>query len=235
MKRMKWTLAAWLLVALAGAFAGQAAAQGDMWNNGYTFHDKPKMNMIPNSDVYYERKASGYDRYRYANNWYLVDDGTWYRSYSWQGPYVMIDVSEVPDEVTTIPGNYRRYWDMARVDEDRDRVYEHHRHDHDYDKHHDRDAYAPGEGMYAWPGAFSTKPSMHNITAEGVSYSHKAGNGNIDLYRYRSTWYLVDDGEWYRSDSWKGPFLSVSASSVPREVLKVPSRYRRHWAADTGY
>ena len=68
-----------------------------------------------------------------------------------------------------------------------------------------------------------------------VSYSHKAGNGNIDLYRFRSTWYLVDDGEWYRCDSWRGPFLSISASSVPREVLRVPSRYRRHWAEPTGY
>ena len=215
MRHGKSTIAAWLLaMALTGAVASHAAAQ-DLWNGGFVFQDKPKMNYIPNTDVYYERKASGYDRYRYANTWYLVDDGVWFRSFSWQGPYVMIDMSDVPDEVTTLPGNYRRYWVAARPygDEDRDRP----------------------DGSFAWPGSFSRKPSMHNITASGVAYSHKAANGNVDLYRFRSSWYLVDAGEWYRADSWKGPFFSVTASSVPREVLRVPSSYRRHWIAPARY
>jgi len=221
-------LAAWLLaMALMGGMAGHAAAQ-ETWNNGFVFQSKPKMNYIPNTDVYYERKASGYDRYRYANTWYLVEDGTWYRSYSWQGPYVMIDVNEVPEDVTTIPGNYRRYWEVARVEDrdhdrygDRDRDRDRDDRDHDYGR----------EGSYAWPGSFSSKPSMHNITSSGVSYSRHAANGNVDFYRFRGTYYLVDDGDWFRADSWRGPFLSVSASSVPREVLRVPSSYRRHWMA----
>jgi hypothetical protein len=224
MRQKTSMLAAWVFaLALVGAMHGTAAAQ-ESWNNGYIFRDKPKMNSIPNSDVMYERKASGYDHYRYANTWYVVADGTWYRSYSWQGPYLMVDLNEVPDEVTTVPGNYRRYWDLARVeDRDMDR-------DRDRDRDDDRDRYVQG-GMYAWPGSFSRKPSMHNITASGVSYSRHAANGNIDFYKFRSTYYLVDGGSWYRAESWRGPFISVSASSVPREVLRVPSPYRRHWMA----
>jgi len=223
MRRTTSMLAAWLfVVALVGA-AGHAAAQ-NTWNNGYTFQEKPKMNYIPNTDVYYERKASGYDRYRFANTWYLVDDGTWYRSYSWQGPYVLVDIGEVPDDVTTIPGNYRRYWEVARIDVDR-----HHDRDRDEDRYRDRGDAA--EGSYAWPGTFARKPSMHNITSSGVSYTRHAANGRVDLYKFRRTYYLVDDGSWYRAESWSGPFLSIPASGVPREVLRVPPSYRRYWAA----
>ena len=94
-----------------------------------------------------------------------------------------------------------------------------------------REVFRAGEGNYAWPGSFARKPSMHNITASGVSYSRHAANGNIDFYKFRGTYYLVDHGDWYRADSWRGPFLSVSASSVPREVLRVPTTYRMYWMA----
>lgn|SRR5678815_531857 len=214
MKLDKRTLAAWLLAMALGGLPGLATAQ-DLWNGGYTFQNKPKMNYIPNTDVYYERKSSGFDRYRYANTWYLVSDGAWYRSYSWQGPYVMIDVESVPDEVTSVPGNYRRYWTAARIDVDDDQDIR--------------------EGDHAWPGSLGRKPSMHNITSSGVSYSRRVANGNVDFYRFRSTYYLVDNGVWFRADSWQGPFFSIPATNVPREVLRVPPEYRRHWFAPAGY
>jgi len=207
------TLAAWVLAtALWGACVGQAAAD-EVWMGGQTFTSKPKMNSIPNSDVMYERKASGFDHYRYANIWYVVDDGNWYRSYSWQGPYVMIDFNDVPEEVAEVPGNYRRFWAMAPPPEDR---------------------FAP-DGDQVWPGSFSRKPSMHNITSSGVSYARKAANGRIDLYRFAGGWYLVDNARWYRADSWRGPFFSISATTVPRAVLRVPTTYRRHWVESAGY
>jgi len=205
-------LAAWVLaVALAGALTGPAGAE-ELWNGGRTFTSKPKMNYIPNTDVYYERKASGYDRYRYANTWYVVDDGSWYRASSWQGPYELIDPNEVPDEVANIPEGFRRYWEVsAPVEESRD---------------------VPEAG-YAWPGSFSRKPSMHNITSSGVSYAKRSRD--YDLYRFRGSWFLVVEGMWYRADSWRGPFLSVSAGNVPREVLRVPTGYRKHWMAPARY
>ena len=203
------TLAAWILAfALTLAVTSHAAAQG-YWNDGQTFTSKPKMNYIPNTDVYYQRKASGYDLYRYANTWYLVSDGAWYRAKSWRGPFSSMDPADAPEEVTSIPANYRHFWAAeAPVKEER----------------------GLPPGSMAWSGTFSRKPTMHNITADGVSYTRRAGNGNLDLYRFRGTWYLVDDGMWYRADSWRGPFTSVSARAVPREILTVPTQYRRHWA-----
>jgi hypothetical protein len=167
------------------------------------------MNYIPNTDVYYHRKGE-YDLYRYANGWYLVDNGAWYRANTWQGPYATIDLNDVPEEVTSIPENYRSHWvatgaATGSVDEDRD---------------------APA-GSHTWAGSLPRKPSMHKITETGVLYSGKAGVAG--LYRYQTMWYLIEDGAWYRSASWRGPFVSVSVSYVPREVLLVPKAYRKNW------
>jgi hypothetical protein len=37
----------------------------------------------------------------------------------------------------------------------------------------------------------------------------------VDLYRHRSQWYLMEDGQWFHSDSWKGPFMAVPVSQSP--------------------
>lgn len=52
---------------------------------------------------------------------------------------------------------------------------------------------------------------------------------DYDVYRYGSYWYFIDDGYWYRARTYRGPFVHISASSVPRSVRYVPVKYRRHW------
>lgn len=52
---------------------------------------------------------------------------------------------------------------------------------------------------------------------------------DYDLYRYGSYWYLIDDGYWYRARSYRGPFIHITTSSVPRSIRGVPVKYRRHW------
>ena len=52
---------------------------------------------------------------------------------------------------------------------------------------------------------------------------------DYDLYRYESNWYYCDGVNWYRSRSYRGPFLFIHYTNVPRAVYRVPVRYRRHW------
>lgn len=52
---------------------------------------------------------------------------------------------------------------------------------------------------------------------------------DYDVYRYGSYWYFIDDGRWFRARSYRGPFVYIHASSVPRSIVMVPTRYRRHW------
>jgi hypothetical protein len=48
-----------------------------------------------------------------------------------------------------------------------------------------------------------------------------------ELFQIGSSWYMKDGGDWFRSESWRGPFVHVRKGMVPREVrmsAKHPSR-----------
>jgi hypothetical protein len=202
----RWLAVAALALALTSISVSGADAQTRYWRSGFVFSVEPRMNFIPNTSIYYDRRASGYDMYRYGNRWYLVDQGSWYTANDWRGPFVVTSYSRVPDEFTTLPESYRRYWNSS------DGVIT---------------ADVP-DGSMASPRTFSRKPKMDNI-GRGVSYARNTND--FDLYRFRSTWYLVEDGIWYKSDSWRGPFFSMRANRLPHEVVTVSSAYRRHWYA----
>jgi hypothetical protein len=73
------------------------------------FRSQPDMALIPASQVYYTRNYD-HDLYRYGRSWYYVDDDCWYRSSSYNGPFVRIDVSSVPRQISNVPTRYRRAW-----------------------------------------------------------------------------------------------------------------------------
>ena len=52
---------------------------------------------------------------------------------------------------------------------------------------------------------------------------------DYDVYRYGSYWYFIDDGRWFRARSYRGPFVYIHETSVPRAIVQVPVGYRRHW------
>ena len=106
----RWLAVAALTLALTSISVSGADAQTRYWRSGFVFSVEPRMNYIPNTSIYYDRRASGYDMYRYGNRWYLVDQGSWYSANDWRGPFVVTSFSRVPDEFTTLPDSYRRYW-----------------------------------------------------------------------------------------------------------------------------
>ena len=73
---------------------------------------------------------------------------------------------------------------------------------------------------------FHKEPDLVVVPESRVYYVR---DYNYDVYRYGSYWYFIDDGYWYRARSYRGPFIHISASSVPRSVRYVPVKYRRHW------
>jgi hypothetical protein len=198
MRHDRWIPGAVLAAALTFGAGGVAAQPVRYWNQGQRIAVEPKMHVIPNTDVYYQRRAPGYDLYRYADRWYLVDDGDWFQSDGWRGPYVMVaDLETLPEPVTSIPEDYGKYWKRG------------------------------SKTTWASARTFREKPEMRDVTRSGVSRAYLVLD--VDLYRYRSEWYLVENGQWYHSDSWKGPFLAILADRVPLAVRNVPKAYRRHW------
>ena len=73
------------------------------------FRSNPDMALIPASQVYYTRNCD-HDLYRYGRSWYYVEDDCWYRSSSYNGPFVRIDVRSVPRQIWNVPTGYRRAW-----------------------------------------------------------------------------------------------------------------------------
>lgn len=74
--------------------------------------------------------------------------------------------------------------------------------------------------------SFRSEPQVVLVPDTKVYYVR---DRDADLYRYGRYWYFVEDGYWYRASSWRGPFVHVRVASVPRSVVTVPVKYRRHW------
>ena len=49
-----------------------------------------------------------------------------------------------------------------------------------------------------------------------------------DMFRYHDSWYVMRNRYWYRSASWRGPWLAVDVHRVPREIIEVPRAKWKH-------
>ena len=63
-------------------------------------------------------------------------------------------------------------------------------------------------------------------TYGGGVYVVDPGNNDIDMFRYRSYWYVYTGSYWYRSRTYGGPYAVITFDSVPNRVMNVPER---HW------
>ncbi len=195
------------------------ARVGDYYEGtALSFRAQPAMFRIPGSRVYYIRSdfRSDFDNdlYRFGNTWYFVEDGVWYSAPSWRGQFRVVRFRDVPASIRTVPMSYRRSWQMASAGRI-DRTYEP----------------VTGSGVYRGRGSFhiglNNEPSMAIIPGTRVFYLRD--DSDVDLYRYGNTWYMVDNGTWYRAGSWRGPFYRITMGSVPDVVLEIPSGYRKTW------
>jgi hypothetical protein len=73
----------------------------------------------------------------------------------------------------------------------------------------------PGETV-AYERVEAPSYTTATMTAEGTPMG--------DLYQIGNSWYMEKDGEWSRSDSWRGPFFPVKKGHVPREVRESAER-----------
>ena len=80
--------------------------------------------------------------------------------------------------------------------------------------------------------SFQSRPEVVLIPSSRVYYTQ---DFDQDLYCYGDDWYYVDDGAWFYSRSYRGPFVEIAFTSVPFEVRNVPVGYRRHWGGSNSY
>ena len=86
---------------------------------------------------------------------------------------------------------------------------------------------------------FETQPDIVVVPGTRVYYYEAP---SYDVFRYSNAWYVDRGGVWYRSSSYRGPFIQVSYQRVPHQVIVMPAEYHRHdnglhrgWAKHHGH
>jgi hypothetical protein len=57
---------------------------------------------------------------------------------------------------------------------------------------------------------------------------------DYDYFRYGAFFYIYDNGYWYRSHGYRGPFVAIRADYVPRAIFSV-SDHEYHWRHHPGW
>ena len=70
------------------------------------------------------------------------------------------------------------------------------------------------------------RPALVVVPGTSIYYVQ---NYDYDVYRYGRYWYYNTDNRWYRSRSYRGPWIYVGYRSVPVQFSNMPMRYRHHW------
>jgi len=62
-----------------------------------------------------------------------------------------------------------------------------------------------------------------------------------DVFRFGAEWYTCNGGFWYRAKKYGGPYVVISARSVPSAIFYVPRKHWRHhdhgpkWIREKGH
>ena len=64
-----------------------------------------------------------------------------------------------------------------------------------------------------WATTAAYEPPQAMTAEENIQFGR-------NLYQENDSWYMEGDDGWYRSDSWRGPFVHIKKGAVPREVIQ---------------
>jgi hypothetical protein len=235
-------LHAWLptlALALAAATAAPAAqaqngtyVRGEYWVPSpplVEFQYRPQWVPVTRSNVLMVRAAERpyYDMFSYGSNYYIYNDGYWYRSSRWDGSYVAIDARDVPVEIHSVPEaewhSYPpgwAYYDNSSNMNGRDYQYNGYNNGASYDI---RSAPDPPE-VY-----FSRNPRWVTVPGTRVLVLSQRDRQDYDILRYGSWYYIYDNGYWYRSNRLNGTFVAIDARKVPSAFQQVPASQWRNY------
>lgn len=75
---------------------------------------------------------------------------------------------------------------------------------------------------------FRTRPVERLYPGERVYVVTDPSVGDYDFFRYGRTYYLFDNGYWYRATGWRGRFVVVHPSRVPAWIYQLPAERWKH-------
>ena len=75
------------------------------------------------------------------------------------------------------------------------------------------------------PIHWDRRPMLHEV---GRSSVYVVDDPDYDVFMYGGVYYTYSSGYWYRADDDRSSFYAIDVGTVPRPVLRVPSRNWRH-------
>lgn len=169
-------------------------------------------------------EAPDYDIFRYNGRYYVYNDNRWYSSDRPTGDYSYVyDVRSIPIELRQVPRSYWRVYPSYWSDDDvrDDRSYGRDR-DYDRDRSYDRDRdYDRGQPM-TFRIDLRHRPRFVPVRGSSVMVIASQDRSDYDMFKYRGNYYVYEDGRWYMSTHWRGPYNYIRPSEVPASFTRVP-------------
>lgn len=207
------------LILAALLLAAPAFAQDPNYNTDRTsaplpptvsFRNAPVWVKVPGTNVSIvgQDQRPTYDMFAFDNQYYIYNEGYWYRSDLLNGPYVALELNALPPEFRTVPRaswiSYPAGWDVS----------------------------TPTPGATAttttWAPTveFSTVPHWQTVPGSSrVYYIRQGERPKYDLFQYNGHYYTYQRGNWYMAPTLTGTYGVVEANDVPSAFRTVRERY----------
>lgn len=241
--RLNTLATVWLGLLATGVMAAAMPAQAQ---NGYDqrngaplpprieFRVRPQWTAVPGTNVMMIRRDQrpAYDMFGYGSRYYVFDNGNWYQSDSWSGPFSWLDERSLPTTIRQVPENeWLSYPSGWRTNNNNNGSYD----DNNYPNN--------GNGRYDLSRApapprthFRFRLQWTPIGGTGVSMIRQDQRPAYDMFAYGSRYYLFNNDYWYQSDSWNGPFSVMDERDIPAAFRQVPQSewqsYPSEWASN---
>lgn len=247
-------LRAWLpmlaLALAAAATAPAAQAQNGNYDRGQyrapspplvEFQYRPQWVSVTRNNVLMVRanERPNYDMFSYGSNFYIYDRGYWYRSSRWDGSYVAIDPRDVPVVFHDVPAaEWRSYPSGWAYNNNPNGNNPNEQHDGQYNGQYNGqyDGRVRDDGYYDVSSApmppqlyFKKNPRWVTVSGTRVLMLSPRDRQDYDMFRYGSSYYIYDNGYWYRSNRSNGTFVAIDARAVPSVFYQVPATKWRNY------
>jgi hypothetical protein len=229
-------------LALLAACATAAMAQDPNYNTARTsaplpptvsFTTAPVWERVPGTQVSIIRsdQRPTFDMFSFGNEYYVYNDGSWYRASQLNGPYVGLEAKMLPPEFHAVPRaswiSYPTTWSTSTENIAMGQA---------------GTAGTIPTATVATPVAsnflptvtFKTAPHWTLIPGTPRIYQIRAKERptDYDLFRYGPNYYVYQNGNWYRATQTEGPYAAIALNEVPPKFRTIRQRYWVNYPAD---
>jgi hypothetical protein len=228
-----------LILGLTAITVLPAQAQNRDYNSNYNrgqnqapmpprveFQGQPRWMNVPGTNVQMisAGQRPSYDLFRMGSSYYIYDSGYWYSSNRWNGSYTSIDQRYVPSDFMNVPREYWRDYPATWANQT----------GNGNNNYYNR---GQNQGPTSPSVTFRRQPRWIRVAGTNVLMTSAQQRPSYDLFKLGSTYYIHDNGYWYRSNRWNGTYTAIDQRYVPAEFMSVPRQYWRNypeaWATRT--